>query len=117
LNWTAETFGEHTLAIDERAARFIEEALELVQATGLPIERVIAIAQHVYAKPRGDVPQEIGAVGVTLLALAEVAHVSADDAETAEMRRVFAIPKERFRKRQNAKADAGIAVRVPEKKP
>lgn len=116
VQWTATTFGANTLAMDERASRFIEEALELVQATRLPIERVIALAHHVYAKPSGEVAQEIGAVGLTLLALSEVAKVSADDAEVAEMRRVFAIDPAHFRRRHNAKADAGVAMRVDEEK-
>ena len=108
--WVADTFGANTLHPSERALRFIEEAVELVQAAGLSVEAVRAVVDHVFAKPPGGLAQEIGGCGTTLLALAAAYGVSADDAERDEAERVFKIDPTYFRQRHDAKARAGIAV-------
>lgn len=108
--WVADTFGANTLHTSERAMRFVEEAIELVQAVGLSAVVVHRIVDHVYAKPPGGLAQEIGGCGTTLLALAAAHGVSADDAERAEFERVLKIDPARFRERHDAKARAGIAV-------
>lgn len=108
--WVRRTFGSATMTLEERAMRFAEEAIELAQAAGLTEERVRAIVAHVYKKPAGEIGSEVGGVGITLLALAAVADVSADKEEVRELYRVLAIPRDYFQKRHNAKAEAGIAV-------
>lgn len=110
--WAQDTFGEIAMSLRERAMRFTEEAVELAQATGLSQEDVSAIVAHVFRKPAGLFDQEVGGVGVTLLALCEIADVSTDLAEVTEIVRVTALDREHFRQRQNVKADAGIAERV-----
>jgi NTP pyrophosphatase (non-canonical NTP hydrolase) len=54
---------------EERGLRLLEEALELAQATGVPAEKAARLLRHVYAKPPGAVPAEVGDVLNTLLAL------------------------------------------------
>jgi NTP pyrophosphatase (non-canonical NTP hydrolase) len=108
--WIVRTFGEHTMALHERRARFLEEALELVQACEMPKDDVLRLVEYVYGRKAGDVRQEIGGVGVTLLGLAQSFGISADQAEREEVARVLAIPAEHFRKRHDAKADEGVAV-------
>jgi NTP pyrophosphatase (non-canonical NTP hydrolase) len=110
IDWCSRTFGD-AVATDplERAARLIEEAIELVQACGLPADRVADIARHVYSKPVGEVAQEVGGVGVTLLALADVFGVSAELEERREVLRVLSKDPAHFRARQDAKAAAGVA--------
>jgi len=112
--WATETFGAARMALPERCARFIEEALELVQACGMPRADVGRVVEYVFSRPAGEPAQEVGGVGITLLALCEVAGVSADAAEEAELRRVQAKSVEHFRARHNAKAAAGIAAPVTE---
>lgn len=111
LDWTRRAFG-HNVANDpiERARRFIEEAVELAQACGLSKTEARAIVDHVFGKPAGEIGQEVGGVGVTLLALCELHGISADRAEAEELGRVLRLPISHFRKRQNAKADAGVAL-------
>ena len=109
LKWMRETFGEATCNPRERVMRFLEEAIELAQAEGVPRSAANRVLEHVYNKPPGDPAQEIGGVGVTLLGYCAVKGVSADDAERAEAERVFAIDPATFRERHNAKAAAGIA--------
>jgi hypothetical protein len=108
--WVVRVFGTRNAMSGERAARFVEEAVELVQAVGLSRERVMAIVDVVYSRPKGDVFQEIGGVGLTLLALAAAVNYSAEVAEVAEMCRVFAKSDAHFRARQTEKAGQGIAL-------
>lgn len=67
--WMLACFNEE-IAADrlERADRFIEEALELVQSGGYDKERAHALVEYVYGRPQGDVNQEVGGVMVTLAA-------------------------------------------------
>lgn len=106
--WTADTFGPDMMSPHERIQRFIEEAIELAQAEGLPIEKVDAIARYVYGRPPGDPVQELGGVGLTLIAYAAAKGVSADDAEAAEATRVLQKDPAYFRRRNLEKAAAGI---------
>jgi hypothetical protein len=112
VEWAGRTFGSPALDIRERVARLLEEAIKLAQAEGLPIDTARRLVEHVYTKPPGQPQQEVGGIGVCLLAYCGVVKVSTEDAERLEAERVFAIPAEHFRGRQNAKADAGVAMRV-----
>ena len=53
----------------ERNHRFIEEALELVQATGCTQSEAHQLVSYVYGRPVGEPAQEVGGVMVTLAAL------------------------------------------------
>lgn len=53
----------------ERNHRFIEEALELVQACGMPKEEAHQLVEYVYGRPVGEPHQEVGGVMITLAAL------------------------------------------------
>jgi len=110
--WVCETFGPQNAGVMERVRRFFEEATELAQAEGLTTEQVHAIVSHVYGKPPGDAPQEVGGIGTTLLAYCAAKGISADKFEAAEFARVLATAPEHFRRRHDLKADAGIAQRT-----
>jgi hypothetical protein len=56
-------------SLDERNHRFLEEALELLQACGCTKEEVLQVANYVFSKPKGDKAQELGGTMVTLTAL------------------------------------------------
>ncbi len=115
--WVGDTFGYANLETEERCKRFVEEAIELAQAEGLTEEQVRAIVSYVYEKPGGEVQQEVGGVGTTLLAYCEAVGISADMCEEEEFRRVLALDPEHFRRRHNIKAAAGIANAAPGGKP
>ena len=110
IDWARETFGQVALAPEERARRFLEEAVELVQAQGVPKEHITAIVEHVYNKPPGDVFQEVGGCSVTLLAYCAAVGLSAEAEEIREFKRCLSIDKDFFRKKHKLKVDAGIAV-------
>ena len=66
------------------------------------------LIDHVYAKAVGELGQEVGGLGVTLLALAEAAGISADAAELREIERVRSKPLAGFSARNAAKKAAGF---------
>lgn len=68
--WMLECFGAEISADRvERNHRFFEEALELVQANGMPRADALALVDYVYGRPPGVLSQEVGGVMVTLAAL------------------------------------------------
>ncbi len=111
LQWANLTFGPATASnTGERIRRFAEEAIELVQATGLDKQALLDIVDHVYAKPAGNLAQEIGQVGVSLLGLSEHLGIPADDEEQKEFDRIQSLPSDYWQARQNAKAGKGLGL-------
>lgn len=110
--WVIRCFGEKAMSLTERANRFLEEAFELYQASGMSKEQALRLLDYVYARPVGEPGQEIGGVGISLLALAEALNVSADAEEFEELSRVLSKPPKHFRDRHNLKADQGVATRA-----
>lgn len=70
--WMDEVFGADTASdVTERSMRFLEEALELVQALGLSHKQCALVSDYVFNRPVGDPPQEVGGTMVTLAGLCE----------------------------------------------
>jgi hypothetical protein len=68
--WLMACFGEMIAGDrEERNHRFLEEALELVQACGCSASEAHQLVDYVYGRPVGELHQEIGGVMVTLAAL------------------------------------------------
>lgn len=116
LQWACQTFGTETAAnTGERISRFAEESLELMQSAGMNKTAVLKLVDYVYSRPAGEIKQEIGQVGVSLLGYAEHLGISADAEEQAEFNRILSLPPDHWQSRQNAKAKKGIAlVTTPE---
>ena len=111
--WIIEIFGwDSYLNKNERAKRFLEEAIELNQAMGVSQEDALRLVNHVYSKPVGDVEQELGGVGITLLALGSALSLDVSALTLREYARISALPADHFRKRQAIKAEAGVAMKV-----
>lgn len=70
MPWLLVCFGEE-IAGDrkERNHRFIEEALELVQACGCSASEAHQLVDYVFGRPVGEKHQEVGGTMVTLAAL------------------------------------------------
>jgi Predicted pyrophosphatase len=110
-NWCVAAFGDdHARSIEQRGIRLAEEAIEAAQASGCKAEMVHRLVDHIYGKPVGELDQELGGVGVTLLALAHAAGIDADDAEAREVARIMSKPLEHFSARNAAKNAAGFNV-------
>lgn len=74
----------------ERNHRFLEEALELVQACGCSREHAHQIVDYVYGRPVGEPFQEVGGVMVTLAALCLANGLNMHDSGDKELERVWA---------------------------
>ncbi len=111
-SWAVEVFGTTASNREERASRFLEEAIELAHALDLDRDRVNALVARVYRSPVGAINREVGQVGVTLLALCERLGLSADTEELREWARVTSASIPEMRARHRAKADQGIALPI-----
>lgn len=109
--WCASAFGaDHAASIPQRGIRHAEEAIEAAQAAGCDPAMVHRLVDHVYSRAPGELRQEIGGSGITLLALAAAAGASADGEESRELARVLSKPLEHFAQRNAAKNAAGFNV-------
>lgn len=74
----------------QRAFRFLEEALELVQAAGMTRDQVNALADYTFGRPPAPGPaDEVGGVLNTLAALCNASGISMDACANAEMAHVW----------------------------
>jgi hypothetical protein len=88
--WMVECFGREISADQvERCYRFLEEALELVQALGCTRGDALKLVDYVYGRPEGDPGQEVGGVMVTLAALCNARGLNLVDCGEIELARVW----------------------------
>lgn len=107
--WCAAAFGiQHASSVKQRAVRLLEEAIELYQAAEGDPAMAYLMLDFVFGRPAGTVAQELGGVGLTVLALAEAAGLSADAEEERELLRVKSKPLAHFHARNAAKNAAGF---------
>lgn len=101
--WMAECFGpEISGDQQERNHRFLEEALELVQACGATASEAHQLVDYVYGRPVGDKIQEIGGVMVTLAALCLAHGLNMHLAGESELQRIWT-KVDQIREKQAAK--------------
>ena len=105
--WVRTAFGER-VANDrkERGHRFLEEALELVQAGEITREDAHALVDYVYGRPVGELEQEVGGASLTLLALCAAYGVDQEACARTELARAWA-NIEKIRAKQAAKPKVG----------
>jgi hypothetical protein len=91
-----QVFGEANMTSKlERDLRFAEEAIELMHARGLGFSQVLSLMCHEYferpnlGKGPGEVPQEIAGTLVTLLNLATVNEIDAEEVTLQELARIL----------------------------
>lgn len=71
----------------ERTHRFMEEALELAQASGCSREDAHSLVDYVFGRPDGDPELEAGGVMVTLAALCSASGIELESAADRELKR------------------------------
>ena len=88
--WMLACFGAE-IATDkiERNHRFLEEALELVQASGCTVSEAHQLVDYVYGRPVGDINQEVGGVMVTLAAHCPAHGIDMDAEAKRELARIW----------------------------
>lgn len=88
--WLLECFGEKIAADQtERNHRFLEEAIELVQACDCGESEAHQLVDYVYGRPVGEKSQEVGGVMVTLAALCLAQGLDMHDAAEVELARIM----------------------------
>jgi hypothetical protein len=89
-DWVVSTFGQDNADnIVERNNRFGEEALELLQSTGMSREAVLDMVDYVYDRDIGEPEQEVGGVMTTLAALCTANGIDMDHAKEKEFARTI----------------------------
>ena len=103
MPWMLECFGAEIAAdAEERNHRFLEEALELVQACGCTRSEAHQLVDYVFDRPGGEKHQEVGGVMVTLAALCLAQSLDMHEAGEIELARVWT-KVEQIRAKQAAK--------------
>lgn len=101
--WMDACFGPEISADKiERNHRFLEEALELVQACGCTAKEAHQLVDYVYGRDQCEINQEVGGVMVTLAALCLANGFSMHEAGETELARVWT-KIETIREKQAAK--------------
>ena len=111
LQWAVDVFGDIALEPEERALRFVEEALEVAQIH-LARDQVDAMVTRVFNREPGKIGKEIGQAAMTLKMLAQAVGVSVDEEIGAEFQRVSSRHIDEWHQRQNDKADMGLGKHV-----
>ncbi len=90
LPWLIACFGQE-IAGDkkERNHRFLEEALELVQACDCTASEAHQLVDYVFNRPVGEKGQEVGGVMITLAALCLANHIEMDTEAEIELNRIW----------------------------
>lgn len=109
-DWMDSLFGVDLASSPvERSMRFLEEALELVQAQGMDRDGAMRVVGYVFGRPAGEPPQEVGGVMVTLAGLCHKAGISMGAEAIREMDRIDApAVRSKIFQKQAAKRAAGL---------
>lgn len=90
LKWALTCFGStRVYQKQERVARFLEEALELAQASGISKQDARILLDYVFSRPPGDFEQEVGGVMNTLALLTETSGIDMWHAAEVELNRCW----------------------------
>jgi NTP pyrophosphatase (non-canonical NTP hydrolase) len=101
--WMDACFGAEISADKiERNHRFLEEALELVQANGCTQSEAHQLVDYVYGRDVGEINQEVGGVMVTLAALCLANGIDMHKGGETELARIWT-KVEKIRAKQAAK--------------
>lgn len=115
--WLLACFGEMIAGDkEERNHRFLEEALELVQACGCTEDEAIQLVSYVYGRPVGEPSQEVGGVMVTLAALCLAHGMDMHGSAETELARIWT-KVEQIRAKQAAKPKHSPLPMVTQAKP
>lgn len=88
--WIIQCFGiEDANNKLKRNYKFLEEALELVQSTGLSREEAHGLVDYVFNRPIGEPYQEVGGVMITLATLCNANDLNMHQNGETELKRIW----------------------------
>ncbi|WJR67000.1 hypothetical protein QTA58_22890 [Neorhizobium sp. CSC1952] len=97
----------------ERGDRLLEEVFELLQSGDYPRERIRALEEYTYSRPKGEPRQEVGGVMVTLAAYCLAHDLDMHEAGEAELARIWT-KVDKIRAKQAAKpVGSALPVALP----
>lgn len=99
--WVKRCFGFQSLRI--RSLRFLEESIELVQASDITYEDCLRILEQVYNKPKGDPFDEIGDVVLNLASLSSWYGEDIEKSGYSTLYKLFSSDDGEIRKKQSEK--------------
>lgn len=108
LKWAFDTFGPCAHRPDERAMRFLEEAMELAQSQNVSRDVMHRLVDRVQDRPPGPTPKEVGQCQATLETLSINIGLDPDEQAEIEWRRVNDKPPKFWKDRHDAKTAMGI---------
>lgn len=108
LAWAVWAFGSVASSKEERALRFLEEAMELAQACGISAEQATKVGKRTWARPVGQVATEVAQASLTLTCLSEALDVDQRTVHCQEFMRVRTFTQEYWERRHAVKAQYGI---------
>ncbi len=105
--WTLECFG-FKIAKSKiyRNQRFLEEALELVQACDATLDECHQLVDYVFSRPVGEKHQEVGGVMVTLASLCNAHNIDLNNEADRELLRAIGMI-DRIREKSQLKPKFG----------
>lgn len=98
----------------QRTHRFVEESLELAQATGCTKEEVLQLVDYVYGRDKGEEYQEVGGVMMTLSALCSALELDMQQCGETELARVWTCIDKIRAKQAQKEIDSPLPGRSPE---
>lgn len=113
-DWANRCFGAQMTDAPTRALRVLEEAAELAQSSGVPLESAGKCLGMVYSRERGTPHQEMGGVLMTAYLFCRLQGWAPEEVFASELRRVLKREAERpgtFAERNKEKVDLGLGDR------
>lgn len=107
LHWAHSTFGDIALNPVERTLRIVEEAVELAQADDCPKDKLHAIIERAYSRPKDEVYKEMGGLLATVYARCGLEGWDPDMVLSAEVTRILSKPRKHWADKHDAKAADG----------
>lgn len=105
--WIEACFGANSGSdVQERTNRFLEEALELGQASGCAREDAHLLVDYVFGRPKGEIHQEVGGTMTTLAALCTAHRVNMQESANVELARNW-VNVEKIRAKRTTKPEFG----------
>jgi hypothetical protein len=116
--WVKGRMGPEHMRRQERAARLLEEVIELAQAEGLDVKFIERLTEHVYSRPVGDAISEAAGVATCILGYCQAVGVKFWQLALGELERVEKVPGARILASLRRKEATGLlTVRLAKSQP
>lgn len=109
LHWAKSVFGDVAMDPTERALRMMEEAAEVAQGVGVPLDIIQRTVARTYQRPVDDPAKEIGGLLVTVYALCGRLQLDPEFLLDTEVERILSKDPQLWRDKHNMKVKDGTS--------